>query len=81
LPDALGGGHVSEIADDELVAPMPGLVKLVRVGAGEAVTKGQPLVVMEAMKMELTLSRRRVRGRWPACMWRRARRSARALCS
>ncbi|MQW89790.1 acetyl/propionyl/methylcrotonyl-CoA carboxylase subunit alpha [Sinorhizobium saheli] len=56
LPDALGGGHVSEIADDELVAPMPGLVKLVRVGAGEAVTKGQPLVVMEAMKMELTLS-------------------------
>jgi 3-methylcrotonyl-CoA carboxylase alpha subunit len=56
LPDALTGGHGSEIADDELIAPMPGLVKLVRVGAGEAVSKGQPLVVMEAMKMELTLS-------------------------
>ncbi|MCA1406367.1 acetyl/propionyl/methylcrotonyl-CoA carboxylase subunit alpha [Ensifer sp. IC3342] len=56
LPDALSGGHSGEIADDELVAPMPGLVKMVRVGAGEAVAKGQPLVVMEAMKMELTLS-------------------------
>ncbi|WP_375341930.1 acetyl/propionyl/methylcrotonyl-CoA carboxylase subunit alpha [Sinorhizobium prairiense] len=56
LPDGLTGGQSSEIADDELVAPMPGLVKLVRVGAGDAVTKGQALVVMEAMKMELTLS-------------------------
>lgn len=56
VPDGLTGGQSSEIADDELVAPMPGLVKLVRVGAGDAVTKGQALVVMEAMKMELTLS-------------------------
>ncbi|OAP36290.1 3-methylcrotonyl-CoA carboxylase [Sinorhizobium glycinis] len=56
LPDSLSGGHSGEIADDELVAPMPGLIKLVRVGAGEEVSKGQPLVVMEAMKMELTLS-------------------------
>ena len=56
LPDGLTGAQSSEIADDELVAPMPGLVKLVRVGAGDAVTKGQALVVMEAMKMELTLS-------------------------
>ncbi|WP_018237918.1 acetyl/propionyl/methylcrotonyl-CoA carboxylase subunit alpha [Ensifer sp. BR816] len=56
LPDSLSGGHGGEIADDELIAPMPGLIKLVRVGAGEAVAKGQPLVVMEAMKMELTLS-------------------------
>ncbi|TCN31492.1 acetyl/propionyl/methylcrotonyl-CoA carboxylase subunit alpha [Sinorhizobium americanum] len=56
LPDSLSGGHMSEVADDELIAPMPGLIKLVRVGAGEAVAKGQPLVVMEAMKMELTLS-------------------------
>lgn len=56
VPDSLSGGHSSEVADDELIAPMPGLIKLVRVGAGEAVAKGQPLVVMEAMKMELTLS-------------------------
>ncbi|MCG5480138.1 acetyl/propionyl/methylcrotonyl-CoA carboxylase subunit alpha [Sinorhizobium alkalisoli] len=56
LPDHFAGGHGGEIADDELIAPMPGLIKLVRVGAGEAVAKGQALVVMEAMKMELTLS-------------------------
>ncbi|ASY65596.1 Methylcrotonyl-CoA carboxylase biotin-containing subunit (plasmid) [Sinorhizobium sojae CCBAU 05684] len=56
LPDHFAGGHGGEIADDELIAPMPGLIKLVRVGAGESVAKGQPLVVMEAMKMELTLS-------------------------
>lgn len=56
LPDPFAGEHSGEAADDEIIAPMPGLIKLVRVGAGEAVAKGQPLVVMEAMKMELTLS-------------------------
>jgi 3-methylcrotonyl-CoA carboxylase alpha subunit len=35
---------------------MPGFVKIVRTSAGAAVSKGQPLVVMEAMKMELTLT-------------------------
>ncbi|MDX0452424.1 acetyl-CoA carboxylase biotin carboxylase subunit [Sinorhizobium medicae] len=56
LPDGLAGGQSSEVAEDELLAPMPGLVKLVRVGAGDTVSKGQPLIVLEAMKMELTLS-------------------------
>ncbi|OCP04290.1 MULTISPECIES: acetyl/propionyl/methylcrotonyl-CoA carboxylase subunit alpha [unclassified Ensifer] len=56
LPDALGTGHASEVADDAVAAPMPGIVKLVRVRPGETVTKGQALAVMEAMKMELTLS-------------------------
>ncbi|MGC9420553.1 MAG: biotin carboxylase N-terminal domain-containing protein [Rhodovulum sp.] len=37
-------------------APMPGLVKSVMVGAGEAVTTGQPLAILEAMKMEHTLT-------------------------
>jgi biotin carboxyl carrier protein len=31
---------------------MPGLVARVMVAAGDAVTKGQPLVAVEAMKME-----------------------------
>lgn len=35
-----------------LIAPMPGLVVRVSVGAGDEVAAGQGLVVMEAMKME-----------------------------
>ena len=37
-------------------APMPGLVKLVRAGKGDKVSKGQPLLVLEAMKMEHTIN-------------------------
>ncbi len=37
-------------------APMPGLVKIVRAAAGDSVTKGQPLLVLEAMKMEHTIA-------------------------
>jgi 3-methylcrotonyl-CoA carboxylase alpha subunit len=35
---------------------MPGLVKIVRAAAGDAVKKGQPLLVLEAMKMEHTIA-------------------------
>lgn len=35
-----------------LTAPMPGLVVRVHVAVGDAVIAGQPLVVIEAMKME-----------------------------
>lgn len=38
------------------VAPMPGLVRQVLVKAGDKVTDGQPLVVMEAMKLQTTLA-------------------------
>ncbi|BBZ31928.1 acetyl/propionyl/methylcrotonyl-CoA carboxylase subunit alpha [Mycolicibacterium confluentis] len=46
----------STIAAGSLVAPMPGVV--IRLGAneGETVTAGQPLVWLEAMKMEHTLT-------------------------
>ena len=37
-------------------APMPGRVLLVEVRAGERVERGAPLVIMESMKMELTIS-------------------------
>jgi biotin carboxyl carrier protein len=36
----------------ELVAPMPGLVLSVLVSDGDPVDAGQPLLVLEAMKME-----------------------------
>ena len=41
--------------DDRLRAPMPGRVVLVRAAAGDVVSAGQELLVMEAMKMELAL--------------------------
>ncbi|MCW2544421.1 MAG: Methylcrotonyl-CoA carboxylase biotin-containing subunit [Frankiales bacterium] len=40
----------------DITSPMPGSVIAVQVSKDEAVTKGQPLVVVEAMKMEHTLT-------------------------
>jgi 3-methylcrotonyl-CoA carboxylase alpha subunit len=51
--------HVStggSTADGAILAPMPGKVIAVDVAAGEAVTKGQRLLVLEAMKMEHALT-------------------------
>jgi 3-methylcrotonyl-CoA carboxylase alpha subunit len=45
---ALGGGRV--------LAPIPGRVAAVLVAVGDAVAAGQTLVVMEAMKMEISLT-------------------------
>ncbi|QEE24155.1 acetyl/propionyl/methylcrotonyl-CoA carboxylase subunit alpha [Rhodanobacter glycinis] len=45
--DAAGGNQV--------VAPMPGRIVLVKAKPGDAVEEGQELLVMEAMKMELAL--------------------------
>jgi propionyl-CoA carboxylase alpha chain len=39
-----------------LLAPMPGLVRRILVEVGAAVTTGQPLLVLEAMKMEQTVA-------------------------
>jgi 3-methylcrotonyl-CoA carboxylase alpha subunit len=40
---------------DNVVAPMPGRVVLVKAAAGDAVEAGQEVMVIEAMKMELSL--------------------------
>jgi len=42
-------------SDDRIVAPMPGRIVLVKVKQGDAVVAGQELLVIEAMKMELSL--------------------------
>jgi 3-methylcrotonyl-CoA carboxylase alpha subunit len=56
LPDLLAGDSEGDAAGDSIIAPMPGLVKIVNAKAGQAVAKGDPLIVLEAMKMEHTLS-------------------------
>jgi biotin carboxyl carrier protein len=38
-----------------LIAPMPGQVRSVAVGVGDVVKKGQTLLTMEAMKMEIRI--------------------------
>ncbi len=43
--------HASNVAND-LKAPMPGLILDVMVNAGDPIEKGQPLLILEAMKME-----------------------------
>ncbi len=55
--------HVQSIGAEEdgssesrILSPMPGLVRLVSVVEGASVAKGDPLVTMEAMKMELSLT-------------------------
>ncbi|MFI5353125.1 MAG: acetyl-CoA carboxylase biotin carboxyl carrier protein subunit [Candidatus Binatales bacterium] len=45
-----------QFAAPEVVAPMPGKVLEVLVKEGDQVEAGQPLLVMEAMKMETTLA-------------------------
>jgi biotin carboxyl carrier protein len=49
------GTHGHHHAIGELTAPMPGQVRAVNVGEGDPVTKGQTLLVLEAMKMEIRI--------------------------
>ncbi|MCV0416390.1 MAG: acetyl/propionyl/methylcrotonyl-CoA carboxylase subunit alpha [Brevundimonas sp.] len=52
---AVGGG-AGAVSDGSLRAPMPGKVVAAPVEAGDAVAKGQTVVVLEAMKMEHALT-------------------------
>jgi biotin carboxyl carrier protein len=42
-------------AAGKLTAPMPGQIRAVNVSEGDSVTKGQTLLVLEAMKMEIRI--------------------------
>jgi biotin carboxyl carrier protein len=46
-----GGGSLDDIAQ----APMPGTVIAVQVKAGESVTRGQTMMVIESMKLETAI--------------------------
>jgi biotin carboxyl carrier protein len=48
-------GHGHHHAAGALTAPMPGQVRALNVDEGDTVTKGQTLLVLEAMKMEIRI--------------------------
>lgn len=64
LRSAAGGG-VAETGEFHLKAPMPGLVVSIPVEEGQAIQKGQVLLILESMKMqnELKAPREGVIGR------------------
>jgi 3-methylcrotonyl-CoA carboxylase alpha subunit len=54
--DPLAHAGETEAEGGRLTAPMPGKIVAVLVSAGDAVEKGAPLLIMEAMKMEHTIA-------------------------
>jgi 3-methylcrotonyl-CoA carboxylase alpha subunit len=54
-PWRAGGAAGADASDGAILSPMPGRIIAVAVAAGEAVTKGQKLLTLEAMKMEHSL--------------------------
>ncbi|TGE19925.1 biotin/lipoyl-containing protein [Hymenobacter elongatus] len=52
LLDKLGMSNTASSKVNEMKAPMPGLIVAIRVEAGQQVQKGDPLLILEAMKME-----------------------------
>ena len=51
-----GRGRALQRSEHPLEAQMPGLVRAVRVAEGEQVERGQTLVILEAMKMEIRVT-------------------------
>ena len=56
LSDPLARAEQQGAGTGKIIAPMPGLVKQLNVASGNSVEKGQALLVLEAMKMEHTLT-------------------------
>ena len=51
-----GAGPSATVSDGEIKAPMPGTVLKVPVKVGDTVAENQALIIMESMKMEMTLA-------------------------
>ena len=52
LLERLGMDHLAQDAVNDITAPMPGLILDVQVNAGDEIKKGDPVLILEAMKME-----------------------------
>ncbi|MGZ8768709.1 acetyl/propionyl/methylcrotonyl-CoA carboxylase subunit alpha [Aeromicrobium sp.] len=55
IPDPMRGFGQEGVGEADVVSPMPGTVLEVIVATGDAVTEGQTLGMVEAMKMEIAL--------------------------
>jgi len=55
-PDLRRARRKPHHGEDNLLASMPGQVTKVLVSEGEVVQRGQPLIVLEAMKMEIRIA-------------------------
>lgn len=56
VPDPLSNDSADGESSDQILAPMPGQVKVLNVAEGDAVNTGDVLIVLEAMKMEHSLT-------------------------
>jgi oxaloacetate decarboxylase alpha subunit/pyruvate carboxylase subunit B len=54
-PAAAAAAAIAEAKGTPLVAPMPGMIVSYKKNSGDAVVKGEPVVILEAMKMENAL--------------------------
>jgi biotin carboxyl carrier protein len=55
MVEKLGLNATKKHKAPEVVAPMPGMVLEILIKNGESVTEGQPVIILEAMKMENVL--------------------------
>ena len=55
VPRYVPSGSSNTASGNNLTAPMPGKIIAVNAKVGDAVKAGDPLIIMEAMKMEMTL--------------------------
>ncbi|WP_196260746.1 acetyl-CoA carboxylase biotin carboxylase subunit [Pelagibacterium limicola] len=55
-PNRIDATHTGAAGDGAIAAPIPGRIIVLSVEEGQTVERGQPLLVLEAMKMEYTLT-------------------------
>ena len=52
VPAAAAAAPAATVAGERIAAPMPGTILQIKKNAGEAVKRGEPVMILEAMKME-----------------------------